>query len=174
MNILITGNLGLAKALQQELVADNLVTCVSRSSDHDIKNVLSWGPSFYHYDVCINCAYDQWAQVDVLEQFYYAWKDDPTKQIINIGSTIIDYIRTEREKEYEYMAYKNHKQALQSAFYKLAKLAYCDIKLINPGAIDTAMISHLDFANKMSTEFIAKKIIAIMKEPTFKKVDIWL
>jgi len=174
MNILITGSSGLASALEQELKRSNLVTCVSRSTGHNIKNVLDWAPNFYHYDVCINCAYDQWAQVDVLEQFFYAWKDDPTKQIINLGSSIVDYTRIEREKDYEYMAYKNHKQALQSAFCKLVKLACCDIKLINPGAIDTNMIQHLNFANKMSTEFVAKKITAIMKEPTFKKVDLWL
>jgi hypothetical protein len=173
MNILITGTTGLAQALKQELEADNTVTCVSRSTGHDIKDMLSWAPGFYHYDVCINCAYDQWAQVDVLEQFYYAWQADASKQIINIGSSIIDYTRTEREKEYEYMNYKIHKQALQSAFYKLVKLAQCDIKLINPGAIDTAMIKHLAFTEKMTPKFVAEKIAAIMKESTFKKVDLW-
>lgn len=174
MNILITGTTGLAQALKQELDKDHNVTCVSRSTGHNIKDVLTWGPSFYHYDVCINSAYDQWAQVSVLEQFYYAWRDDPSKQIVNIGSSIIDYARIEREKEYEYMNYKIHKQALQSAFYKLVKLSKCDIKLINPGAIDTAMIQHLNFAEKMTPAFVAEKIVDIMKETSFKKVDLWL
>ena len=173
MNILITGTTGLAQALKQELAKDNTVTCVSRSTGHDIKDVLTWAPNFYHYDVCINSAYDQWAQVGVLEQFYYAWQTDASKQIVNIGSSIVDYTRIEREKEYEYMAYKIHKQALQAAFYKLVKLAQCDIKLINPGAIDTAMIQHLDFADKMTPTFAAEKIVAVMKEPSFKKVDLW-
>ena len=174
MNILITGTTGLANALRQELEKDHQVTCVSRSTGHDIKNVLDWAPKFYHYDVCINSAYDQWAQVDVLEQFYYAWKDDDSKQIVNIGSSIVDYTRLERDKEYEYMNYRIHKQALQAAFYKLVKLAVCDLKLVNPGAIDTAMIQHLNFSNKMLPEFAAEKIVAIMKESTFKKVDLWL
>jgi dTDP-4-dehydrorhamnose reductase len=174
MNILITGTSGLANALSQELNKSNTVTCVSRSTGHDIKNILKWAPDFYHYDVCINCAYDQWSQVDVLEQFYYAWRSDAGKQIINIGSSIVDYTRIEQDKEHEYMVYKIHKQALQSAFYKLVKLAKCDIKLINPGAIDTTMIKHLNFAKKMTSAFVAKKIVSVMKEPTFKKVDLWL
>jgi short-subunit dehydrogenase len=175
MNILITGTSGLAEALKQELGKhDNTVTCVSRSTGHDIKNILEWAPGFYHYDVCINSAYDQWSQVNVLEQFFYAWRNNSSKQIINIGSSIVDYARIERDKEHEYMAYKNHKQALQSTFYKLVKLAECDIKLVNPGAIDTAMIQHLNFADKMTPTFVAEKIAAIMKEPTFKKVDLWL
>jgi hypothetical protein len=173
MNILITGTTGLAQALKQQLEKDNNVTCVSRSTGHDIKDVLTWAPGFYHYDVCINSAYSQWSQVDVLEQFYYAWRDDASKQIVNIGSSIVDYTRIERELEYEYMNYKIHKQALQSAFYKLSKLAQCDIKLINPGAIDTAMIQHLNFAKKMTPAFVAEKIAAVMKEPSFKKVDLW-
>jgi hypothetical protein len=36
------------------------------------------------------------------------------------------------------------------------------------------MIQHLNFAGKMTPTFVAEKIVAIMKEPTFKKVDLWL
>jgi hypothetical protein len=174
MNILITGSTGLAQALAQDLDLAHSVTQVSRTTGHNIQNVKSWGPNFYHYDVCINCAYDQWFQVDVLEQFYYAWCKDSTKQIINIGSSIIDYTRIEKEKEFEYINYRVHKQALQSAFYKLVRLAQCDIKLINPGAIDTKMIEHLTVANKMSAKFVAKKITNVMQDPCIKKVDLWL
>jgi len=173
MNILITGTAGLAASLKEQLSPQHTVTCVSRQTGHDINQVTDWGPDFYHYDVCINSAYSGWAQVAVLEQFYYAWRNDAGKQIINIGSSIIDYTRIEQDKEYEYMNYRVHKQSLQSAFYKLSKLAQCDIKLINPGAIDTAMIQHLNFADKMTPEFVAKKIVAIMQEPCFKKVDLW-
>lgn len=174
MNILITGQTGLSGALKQALSKDHTVTCVSRSTGHDIAHILDWATDYYHYDVLINCAYAQWSQVAVLEQFYYAWRDDASKQIINIGSSIVDYTRIETEKEHEYMAYRIHKQALQETFYKLVKLAQCDIKLVNPGAIDTAMIQHLDFDKKMAPEFVAEKIIAIMQEPSFRKVDLWL
>jgi hypothetical protein len=173
MNILITGTVGLALALQKQLQAHHVVTCVSRSTGHDIKNILEWAPSFYHYDVCINCAYDQWSQVAVLEQFFYAWKDNTDKQIVNIGSSVVDYARIEHDQEHKYLDYRVHKQALQSAFHKLVKLSKCDIKLINPGAIDTSMIQHLNFSYKMDPLFVAGKIIAIMQEPAFKKVDLW-
>jgi hypothetical protein len=174
MNILITGTTGLAQALAQNLDLTHAVTQVSRRTGHSIQDVKSWGPNFYHYDVCINCAYDQWFQVDVLEQFYYAWCNDPTKQIINIGGSMVDYGRIEKEKEYEYLAYRVHKQALQSVFFKLVRLSQCDIKLISPGAIDTKMIEHLNFQGKMSADFVAKKIIGIMQDPCLKKVDLWL
>jgi short-subunit dehydrogenase len=173
-NIIITGTSGLAEALAHNLESTHNVVRVSRSTGHNIQDVKTWGPNFYHYDVCINCAYDQWFQVVVLEQFYYAWRDDPTKQIINIGSSIVDYARIEKEKEYEYIDYRVHKQALQSVFHKLVKLSQCDIKLVNPGAIDTKMIEHLNFDAKMSLEFVAKKIINVMQDPCIKKVDLWL
>ena len=174
MNILITGTTGLARALATELELTHSVKQVSRRTGHNIQHVKDWGPNFYYYDVCINCAYDQWFQVDVLEQFYYAWCNDSTKQIINIGSSIIDYTRIEKEKDYEYINYRVHKQALQSAFYKLVKLSHCDIKLINPGAIDTKMIEYLNVSNKMTAEFVAKKITNVMQDPCIKKVDLWL
>jgi hypothetical protein len=174
MNILITGTKGLATALRNELEKSHQVTCVSKTTGYDIKNVATWGDHFYHYDVCINCAYDRWYQTDVLEQFYYAWKDDSSKQIVNIGSSIVDYTRFDREKEYEYIDYKVHKQALQSVFYKLVKLSKCDIKLINPGPIDTDMIRQYHYDNKMSPDQVAEKIISIMKDPMIRKVDLWL
>jgi len=172
MNILITGTSGLAQALANQLEQAHTVTQISRATGHDIHNVKAWGPNFYHYDVCVNCAYDQWAQVTVLEQFFYAWQDDPKKQIINIGSSIVDYTRIEKEKEYEYMSYRIHKSALQQAFTKFVKLGKCDIKLINPGAIDTQMIAHLD-VKKMSAEFVAKEVIQTMTKPHIKRVDLW-
>lgn len=173
MNILITGRTGLSAALETILSKDHTVVCVSKSTGHDIQKLSSWMAEYYHYDVCINCAYDQWAQVAVLEQFYCAWRDDDAKQIINIGSSIVDYARIEPSKEHEYIDYRVHKQALQSVFYKLVKLAKCDIKLINPGAMDTARIKHLEYDQKMSPEFVAEKIVYIMKETSFRKVDLW-
>jgi hypothetical protein len=173
MNILITGNQGLAKALENFLSVDHTVTCVSRSTGHDITNIKNWGPNFYHYDMCINSAYNGWSQVEVLEQFFWAWHNDSSKHIVNIGSTISDYARTETNKEHEYMSYRIHKQALQLAFSKLVKQATCDIKLINPGAMDTNMLKDLDFPNKMHPEFVAQKIISVLFDPCIKRLDIW-
>jgi NAD(P)-dependent dehydrogenase (short-subunit alcohol dehydrogenase family) len=172
MNILITGTKGLAEALGQLLSQDNHVTCVSKSNGYNIADVMTWGPKFYHYDVCINCCYDTWHQVGVLEQFYYAWQNDSSKQIINIGSIISDYTRTNVTTEHEYLAYRVHKQALQTAFNKLSRSAKCDVKLINPGAIDTDMIKHMDCV-KMSPEWLAVQIKNIMSQSWLKRVDLW-
>jgi NAD(P)-dependent dehydrogenase (short-subunit alcohol dehydrogenase family) len=173
MNILITGNQGLAKALGELLSAEHSVTYVSRSTGHDITNIQQWAPNFYHYDMCVNSAYHSWNQVEVLEQFFWAWHQDSSKHIVNIGSTISDYARTETDKEHEYMNYRVHKQALQLAFGKLVKQAQCSIKLINPGAMDTNMLKHLDFPNKMQPEFVAQKIISVLFDSCIKRIDLW-
>jgi short-subunit dehydrogenase len=174
MNIVITGSRGLAKELHNQLCQEHTVICVDRSTGHDIINVEAWAKEFYHYDVCINSAYSKWSQVDVLEQFYCMWKDFPKRQIVNIGSSVSDYSRVETPKEHEYMEYRLHKQALQSAFSKLVKQTQCDIKLINPGAINTDMIKHLNIDNKMSVTVAAKQIIKIMQDTMIKRVDLWL
>lgn len=173
MNILITGSRGLAKSLGNILEKDHSVTYVSKSTGYNIADVKNWGNQFYHYDVCINSAYDRWHQVTVLEQFFWAWHNDSSKCIVNIGSTISDYARTEFDKEHEYMDYRVHKQALQLAFSKLTKQAKCDIKLINPGAMNTDMIKHLDFKNKMPADFVAEKIAFILFDPSIKRLDLW-
>jgi hypothetical protein len=174
MKILITGNQGLAKALGELLSSDHFVTHVSRSTGHDIANIQQWASNFYHYDMCINSAYYSWNQVEVLEQFFLAWHQDSNKHIINIGSTISDYVRNETDKEHEYMSYRVHKQALQLAFTKLVKQSACNIKLINPGTMNTDMLKHLDFSNKMQPEFVAQKIISVLFDPCIKRVDLWL
>lgn len=173
MNILITGTRGLSGALKDQLSKNHNVFCAGRSNGYDITNVAKWAHEFYNYDVCVNCAYSKWSQIDVLENFYKEWTTDPSKQIINIGSSIADYTRLEPAKEHEYLDYKIHKQALQLTFHKLVKLSRCDIKLINPGAIESDRIKHIDAA-KMDVNFLADQIIKIMQEPTYKKVDLWL
>lgn len=172
MNILITGTQGLALHLAQQLSSQHNTVAVSRSTGYDIAEFTSWGPSFYHYDCVINCAYDLIYQVQVLEQLYWAWKDDTTKKIINIGSTISSYPRSEKELEWEYMDYRVYKQALELAFARLSRSAKCDIKLINPGAIDGSRTANLNCA-KMSPESVATRIINVMQDPLIKRIDFW-
>ena len=171
MKILITGTTGLAASLAHELNSHD-VFCAGRSNGYDLNNIHSWGYNFFNYDICINNAWSKFAQVDLLELFYSVWKNDTKKQIINIGSNIVDYGRTEINKAHEYLPYTLHKQALQSAFNKMVKQAVCDIKLINPGPVDTAMIAHLQ-TEKMPPNELAKKIIKIMQDPWIKRIDIW-
>lgn len=170
MKILITGIKGLAIALGN-VYADQSVTTVSRSGGFDIKNVNDWGKEFLDYDCVFNCAYDDFAQINVLEFFYNHWKNNPDKKIITIGSRVITYKRSESESEY--WPYRLHKQALQQAHDTMLLTAKCDMKIIHPGPIDTDMIKHIHCA-KMSPVDLAQSIKDIVMSNTIKRVDLWL
>ena len=170
MKILITGAQGLAKALK-DVYADHQVTLVSRSNGFDIKNVNTWGTQFLDYDCVFNSAYDGFSQVELLEFFYDHWKNDASKKIITIGSRVITYKRS--ESELGYWPYRLHKQALQQAHDAMLLTAKCDMKIIHPGPIDTAMIKNVDCV-KMSATALAQDIRNIVMSDTIKRVDLWL
>jgi hypothetical protein len=170
MKILITGTNGLAKALGN-VYADQSVTLVSRFNGTDINNIGQWGPNFLDYDWVFNCAYDGFAQVGVLEFFYQNWKNTPSKKIITIGSRVVTYKRSDPESGY--WAYRLHKQALQQAHDTMLLDAKCDMKIINPGPIDTAMLQHIDCI-KFNPDILASKIKTIVEDSTIKRVDLWL
>lgn len=170
MKILITGQSGLAKALY-DVHKEDTATCVSRSNGHDIAFVESWGSKFLDYDIVYNCAYHGTNQLSVLEFFYSQWKNDISKSIINIGSRVIYFPRSEDKQEY--WNYKIHKQTLQSAFEQMVVTAKCDIKLINPGPIDTAMIAHLSIP-KFDSTILAMQIRSFVRDKTIKRVDLWV
>jgi len=170
MKILITGTKGLATALGN-VYADHSVTTVSRSSGFDIKNVNAWGTEFLDYDCVFNCAYDGFAQINVLEFFYNHWKNDSNKKIITVGSRIVTYKRSESESGY--WSYRLHKQALQQAHDAMLLTAKCDMKIIHPGPIDTDMVKHITCV-KMSPVDLARTIKDIVMSDTIKRVDLWL
>lgn len=172
MKILITGKSGLAAG-----IADNLqkhqVTLVSRSTGHDINQIKDWGHQFLDHDMIINCAYDGFGQVSVLEFFHDRWKNDPDKSIINIGSRVIIYPRSEIEKDTQYWPYRLHKQVLEQA-WKQMLCCECDIKLINPGPIDTHMMQHISGIQKFDVNDLGSRIVAAAFDPTIKRLDLWL
>jgi hypothetical protein len=170
MKILITGTRGLAHALGDAYI-DQSVTLVSRSGGFDIADIGRWGEEFLDYDCVFNNAYDGFSQVGVLTFFYNHWKNDPSKKIISIGSRAITHKRTDAESGY--WAYRLHKQALQQAHDSMLLDAKCDIKIINPGPIDTDMIKHLNTI-KIDPTTLALKIKNIVSDPTVKRVDLWL
>jgi hypothetical protein len=169
MKILITGTRGLASALGDAYI-DHSVTLVSRSSGHDIHDIQRWGPEFLDQDCVFNCAYDGFAQVNVLEFFYNHWKHDVNKQIVSIGSRTITFKRSENESGY--WAYRLHKQALQQAHDSMLLDAKCDMKIINPGPVDTDMIRHLNCV-KLDIATLANTIKNIAADATLKRVDLW-
>jgi len=170
-NILITGTSELSLAIQETLNEHN-VTLISKKTGNDINNIREWGKEYESFDILINLAYDSWGQIELLQYFYNAWKNDPNKKIINIGSKVSSYGRSEVTLENEFWEYRLHKQCLESAFLKMVDSAICDIKLINPGPIDTVMVENLDIP-KMSKEFFSTQVKEIMFNPIFKRVDIW-
>lgn len=170
MKILITGTKGLAYALGDAYI-DHSVTLVSRSGGFNINDINQWGHKFLVYDCVFNCAYDKFGQVSVLEFFYQHWKNDPAKQIINIGSRCITYKRL--DPDLGYWPYRQHKQSLQQAVDAMLLDALCDIKIINPGPIDTPMISAHQCV-KFNTNELASKIKTIVADPAIKRVDLWL
>lgn len=171
MNIVITGQKGLAKALAQSY-SDCSVTNISRSSGYDINFVSSWADKFFLADMIINCAHSEYAQIKVLECFANAWYNDSSKRIINIGSKVTDYLRSETERQNEYFAYRNQKQSLQNAFANMVDNCLCDIRLYNLGPIDTDLIAHLNIA-KMPVDKVAEQIKMLNSIPHLKRVDLW-
>lgn len=170
MKILITGQSGLARALADVHHKDH-VTCVSQSNSHDIALIKNWGSKFLDCDLVYNCAYSNIHQLTVLEFFYQHWRTDSSKIIVNIGSRVTSYPRIENKKDY--WPYLIHKQTLQQAYESMLPDAKCDIKLINPGPIDTDMIRHLSVP-KFEPTTLAHRIKNLVADPTIKRVDLWV
>lgn len=170
MRILITGTRGLASALKDAYI-DHSVTAVSRSSGFDIHDIQHWGSKFLDYDCVFNCAYDGFGQIAVLEFFYEHWRNHLNKQIINVGSRSATYRRL--DGDLGYWPYRQHKQCLQSVVDAMLLHAKCDIKIINPGPVDTEMVAHQQ-CEKFDSGMLANKIKLIVSDPTIKRVDLWL
>jgi hypothetical protein len=172
MKVLITGSSGLAQALANAY-SDQTVTLVSKSCGFDINEVAKWGQQFLDYHCVFNCAYDAFAQISVLEFFYGAWRTDCTKTIVTIGSKAVSGARAEKNLDNAYWPYRLHKQALQQAHDTMSRTANCNMKIINPGPIDTHMTQHLDVA-KIDAQDLAWKIKSWVADPTIKRIDLWL
>lgn len=170
MKVLITGRSGLANALCNVHQDDDVVPA-SRSDGYDINSIKTWGDRFLSCDLVYNCAYDGMGQLSVLEFFYDNWRDDRSKIIVNIGSRITCFPRAEEKKDY--WNYKVHKQALEQAYEQMLPTAKCDIKLINPGPIDTDMIRHLAVP-KFDPVDLALRIKNLAQDPVIKRVDLWV
>lgn len=170
MKILITGQNGLAQALA-EAHCEQSVTCVSRRTGHDIHDVANWGHAFVDYDMVYNCAYNGLGQLHVLEFFYEAWKTDAQRTIVNIGSRVVSFPRS--DGKHDYLAYHTHKIALLKAYELMLPVSRCMIKMINPGPIDTDMVSHLPIP-KIDPRDLARNVRALVENPLIRRADLWL
>lgn len=172
MKILITGSKGIAYALRKAYMYDHEVNLVSRSTGHNISKIATWAVNYQDYDMFINCATSDYYQTKALEVFANIWHDDESKTIVNIGSKVIDYARTEVDKDYKYFRYRNQKTALQNANNRLANTAKCKLVMINPGPVDTDLIAHLDCA-KMDPNRLAHIIKISLEIPEIRRIDLW-
>ena len=170
-HMIVTGRTGLSAGILDEFQGDYRVEQISRRSRHNIEQVAEWAEDFAAADVLINCAYSGWAQIAVLEQFCQLW-NTKDKTIVNIGSMVSNYSRSELQRDHEYFPYRLHKQALQSAFERLVKTTECNLKLINPGMIDTPMVQHIS-GTKLSVRTVAQHIRTLIETPQLKRIDLW-
>jgi len=172
MKILITGTKGLAQQLAS-VYKEHDVTNVSLVTGHDIHKINEWGHQFLEYDCIFNCAYNGVGQQLVLEYFYQHWKFDSSKSIVTIGSKAVTQPSADITLGNSYWPYCIHKQTLQLMYDNMWHTACCDLKIINPGAFDTAMVAHLDIA-KFSLYDLANRIKDITNDSALKRVDLWL
>jgi hypothetical protein len=172
MKILITGTKGLSRELAF-VYGDHDVTAVSQSTGHNILNIDEWGVDFLDCDLVFNCAYCGIGQQLVLEYFYHQWQYDTTKSIVTIGSKVVTQPRADLDTANSYWPYRIHKQTLQAMHDSMWPTAQCDLKIVNPGAFDSAMVAHLTVP-KLSLYDLATRIKKIASDPIIKRVDLWL
>ena len=169
MKILLTGHTsGLGAAIANKIK----VTGVSRTNNYNIENVSTWAKEFLNYDVLINNAYSKHYQVNVLEEFFKMWADDNNKHVINIGSYVGDYVRTDSTQDHLYWDYRLNKQMLSEATKVMSRSYSWDCKIINFGPINTPMASLIE--NKIPVDEAANQVIQLLDNRNIKRMDYFL
>jgi NAD(P)-dependent dehydrogenase (short-subunit alcohol dehydrogenase family) len=173
MKIAITGHTkGIGKSIA-DLLYDHEIVGLSRTTGYDIADVSKICKAASDCDVFINNAYHSKYQTEILNMMYILWKDQ-NKIIINIGSTVTDYPRTEIEKDHEQWDYRDDKKSLQSLFRKLAKSnSVCRLGLVTPGSTDTDMVRHHNVP-KLEPIEVATAVDLLIKNSYFKEIVLYV
>lgn len=173
MIIGITGHTkGIGKAISNALSNHTIIGC-SRSNGYDIDNVDSIINAVVDCDVFINNAYNGYKQTELLEKLCDLWKNT-NKLIINIGSTVTDYPRTEKHLDHLQWDYRDHKRSLRDTFRKLAKQTdSCRLVLISPGSTDTDMVKHHNCA-KLNPDEVARVVMYAMHNTFVKEFVLYV
>ena len=172
MKIAITGHsqgIGLA-------IADRLnqhdIHGLSRTNGYDITNTSQIINAVRDCDVFINNAYHSYCQTELLSTLYLEWQD-LNKIIINIGSAVTAYPRTEVLLNDQPWPYRDHKISLEKEFRKLAwQGTNCRLALINPGATDTTMMQAHNCI-KLNPIEIAKAVELVLTNPYIKEMTVY-
>ena len=123
------------------------------------------------YDVFINNAHLQWAQVDLLYAVYSLWQKK-NKLIINIGSTAKDH----NEKIEKDKSYYHQKVALESIVdnFGVYGRGKCKVSIVRPGWVDTGLFDKVPEykrtipmgINPISSEKLAESVFYIINQPS--------
>lgn len=160
MKIVITGHTsGLGKTLYDSLSKRHEVLGLSRQNGHDLSIDLC--PFIVdNFDVYINNAYHQYAQVDLLYQIFNKNKYRHCS-IINVGSVSAD---GNRDSVNEYAI---HKSALEKACSQLQLIdSECKVIHLKLGRMNTPMTDHKKEYPRMDTDYISNVIEWIMIQPS--------
>ena len=173
MKIAITGNTsGIGLALANRLQQDHDIVRLSRSNGYNIADTTKILDAAKDCDVFINNAYCEYQQALLLQSFYAIWKDSD-KQIINIGSVVTNYPRSQVELDNYPWPYRDHKVALEKLFRKLAwERSKCSLHLISPGPVDTKMIKHLTVP-KLDPNSVVDVVLNVMYNRSIKELTLW-
>ena len=173
MKIAITGHTsGIGLAIANKLQQDHEIIGLSRSNGYGIDDSTNIFDAASDCDVFINNAYSEYQQALLLQLFYSEWKDT-RKQIINIGSVVTNYPRSQIELEHYPWPYRDHKIALEKLFRKLAwERSRCSLHLISPGAVDTPMVKHLR-VSKLNPNSVVDAVDIVMQNKYIKELTLW-
>jgi NAD(P)-dependent dehydrogenase (short-subunit alcohol dehydrogenase family) len=170
MKILLTGHTsGLGSAIAKKIS----VIGISRTNNYNIANVNEWAQEFTDCDLLINNAYDKNYQVNVLEEFFKMWSHDRNKQVINIGSYVADYTRTDLQRDHLYWDYRLNKKMLLEACKQMSRIYAWDCKIINFGPIDTPMANLIN-QPKINVDKAADKVLDLIKDRNIKRLDYFI
>ncbi len=172
MKIAITGHSqGIGLAIANQLIHHDIIG-LSRTNGYDIANISQIIDAVRDCDVFINNAYCDYCQTKLLSALYLEWQD-LNKIIINIGSAITVYPRTEVALNDQPWPYREHKISLEKEFRKLAwQGTNCRLALINPGATDTNMMqAHICI--KLNPIEIAKAVELVLTNPYIKEMTVY-
>lgn len=117
-------------------------------------------------DVFINNAYAPGAQIALLQKIFEAWRDDPTKTIINMGSKA-KYFPTGHNQVTPVMTqYTLYKRMITEELQRMQFYSkkQCRIIGINPGFVDTQMTKGIDQL-KLTPEAIADSVLWALEMP---------
>ena len=172
MKIAITGHSrGIGLAIANQLTQHDIIG-LSRSNGYDLANISQIIDAVRDCDVFVNNAYYDYYQTTLLSTLYAEWQD-LNKVIINIGSAITVYPRTEIALNNQPWPYRDHKISLETEFRKLSWQGNnCKLALVNPGSTDTDMMRSHNCI-KLNPIEIAKAVELVLNNLYLKEITVY-